>query len=332
MLYKNYESYLLRVFTPITSQRSALMGLAMLAVFLTHAPSVELGFIPIGVIGFICQYGSWGVDVFLFLSAVGLCYSLQKNNLKTFYKNRIVRILPVWLIVLLAVHLAGVMVSYKMPDINFNYPQDLIDCISWYSGLGFFFDTCHYEWYIPSLLLFYFISPFLFRLSIRNNYLLIACCLIFVIISKYYALFPHLDLMVMRLPVFCLGFVFYKEYQEGSMMRFLLAECFYLMLACILCVKELCSATIVFGFLIPIILMVISHLFNILSIIPAFLTVLGSISLEFYLIHLYRRPQFLISFWVDNSNWQVVLSFILCFCLAYILHKSINYILKRCLY
>ena len=38
-------------------------------------------------ISIVLQTGNMGVDVFLFLSAIGLSYSVEKNNLSTFYKK-----------------------------------------------------------------------------------------------------------------------------------------------------------------------------------------------------------------------------------------------------
>ena len=323
---KSISNLILKAFSAITTQRSALMGLAMLAVFLTHAPSLKLGYVPTGIIGIICHYGYWGVDVFIFLSAFGLCYSLQKNNLNLYYKNRLKRILPTWLLVLIGVHIIGLLLSSRFPDMDFNYPKNFVECISWYSGLGYFFGTCHYEWYVPSLLLLYCISPLLFRSTRRIIYFLIISSIIFCAINNYCNLFPHIKSLIDRLPVFCIGFIFYKEYNGGNIIRFLVILVFLFIFTFILVKANLISTTIIFGCMVPIILMIISLLFSKMNLIPWVLNILGSISLEYYLIHLYRRPQFLMSLWIDNSNLQVVLSFILCFVCAYFLHHLISYI------
>ena len=85
----------------ISNSRSFLFGIATLMILFFHS-TIE---IPssnwfLKIIGFIKQFGNTGVDIFLFLSAVGLYFSLKKDsNVKKFYIKRIVRILPALLLV-----------------------------------------------------------------------------------------------------------------------------------------------------------------------------------------------------------------------------------------
>lgn len=323
---KNLKEY----FSHITFQRSALMGLAMIAVFLTHAPSETLGFLPTGFVGIIADYGFWGVDVFLFLSAFGLCHSLQKNDIKTFFRNRFIRILPLWLIVLLSIHVLGAFLTSTMPGLDFVYPNTFIDCIYWYTGLGFYLNTCSYEWYIPSLLLLYFISPLIYKISRYTLYIVIPISIVIYTLNHYYG-FQHLDILFERIPVFLLGFLYFKEYKEGKLLRFLLAELIFLLIILPSIYFGICTSTILFGILSPVILMTVSNILSKKFIKPISfcLAFVGSISLEFYLIHLYRRPQFLLSIFIDNSNLQVLFAFILCLILSYILHIIMEKVLAK---
>lgn len=80
----------LNSFFLVTSQyRSAIMGLSMLSIMLLHQ-----WFINVFPFNFFHVFGNWGVDVFLFLSGMGLVNSLEKNTLKEFYRRRFIRILP----------------------------------------------------------------------------------------------------------------------------------------------------------------------------------------------------------------------------------------------
>lgn len=318
------------LFSSVSSQRTALMGLAMIAVFLTHALSPKLGFIPTGFVGQIARYGYWGVDVFLFLSAFGLCHSLSKNDIKTFFRNRFVRILPLWLIVLACIHVIGVIVSSKMPELDFTYPKNLLDSFFWYSGLGFFLNTCCYEWYIPSLLFLYFISPLIFRCSRKCLYVLIPVIIMVYMLNHYCGFAQHLNILLQRLPVFFLGFLYFKENQEFRLLRFLEYEFLIVILALILVSCKLCSPTVLFGMLLPIVLMLLSNIlsYRYIKFFSCCLAFVGSVSLEFYLIHLYRRPQYLFSFIVDDSNLQVFFAFVLCLVLSYILQIVVAYILR----
>lgn len=49
-------------------------------------------------------YKGWlGVDIFLFLSAYGLCHSYEKNSLEIYYLNRFKRIVPIYIFFFLIV-------------------------------------------------------------------------------------------------------------------------------------------------------------------------------------------------------------------------------------
>ena len=72
---KIVETLSKELFVHIGKYRSALMGFSMILVFLFHARSEKLGFMPTGLFGAVCKNGYLCVDVFLFLSAFGLCFS-----------------------------------------------------------------------------------------------------------------------------------------------------------------------------------------------------------------------------------------------------------------
>ena len=260
----------------------------------------------------------------------GLSHSLGKNDLKTYFRNRFVRILPLWLLVLVIIHIAGVLVAARMPELDFVYPKTFLDSIYWYTGLGFFLNTCCYEWYIPSLLLLYLISPYIYRCSRYTLYVLIPMCAIIYVLNHFFG-FQHLDILLERLSVFCLGFLYYKENKAGKLIRFLYAEFIIILMIFPLVYYRFCSSTILFGMLLPVILMLVANILSLkyIKIITFGLAFVGGVSLELYLIHLYRRPQYLLSLFIDNSNLQVILAFILCLVLSYILHVLIDKILAK---
>ena len=307
------------------------MGLAMIFVFLSHAQSETLGFMPTGIKGEICKYGFLGVDVFIFLSAYGLCFSLARNDLKTYFLNRIERILPTWFLVLTLVHIAGIFVSHFIPSMNFTYPRTILDCLWWYTGLGFFFNTCSYEWYVPTILLFYTFAPALFKMS-RNSLLILAVLIMGIVVTfENIEITPsHLHIMIERLPVFILGFAYYKFEKGGFLNRFL-TICLILAIVLIFAVVLFCDisivpTTILFAPCCPLLILLISFLLRLIqSVCPCkFLSFIGSISLEFYLIHLYRRPQFLVSLLTDNCYIQLILAFVLCTAASYIIHRTMQ--------
>lgn len=80
----------------LSKYRGFLMGFAILWVMYFHIPlkfATEIGW-------FTHRIGFYGVDIFLFLSGLGVYFSLMKRpNVLRFYKARLVRILPAYVIV-----------------------------------------------------------------------------------------------------------------------------------------------------------------------------------------------------------------------------------------
>lgn len=91
--------------TTLRDTRSMMMGIAILMVILYHAVCSNL---PMGLLTIPATYGLIGVDIFLFLSAYGLCYSLQNKNLREFYGRRFMRILPAYVIIVFSMLIISV--------------------------------------------------------------------------------------------------------------------------------------------------------------------------------------------------------------------------------
>ena len=83
----------------ILANRPLLMGVAMIMVIVYHFFCWVYN--PIGPF----NIGYVGVDIFLFLSGLGLSNSYKKNSITQFYKNRIKRIYPIYLISVLTTYL-----------------------------------------------------------------------------------------------------------------------------------------------------------------------------------------------------------------------------------
>lgn len=85
----------------ISKKRGELMGIATFFIILCHAPA-HIPTMP-SLLSDILGKFSYGVDVFLFLSGVGLCFSFSKVSTSTdlllWYKKRFLRILLPCLIV-----------------------------------------------------------------------------------------------------------------------------------------------------------------------------------------------------------------------------------------
>lgn len=109
-------------FKSFSTYRDALMGVAMVSVFFFHCGD---GWAP-DFITAITSRGYMGVAVFIFLSAIGLSYSMEKNgNIMAFYKRRIFRIFPTYWLIMTCVYLfVAILTSVGlMPSDYYRYPH-----------------------------------------------------------------------------------------------------------------------------------------------------------------------------------------------------------------
>ena len=134
----------------ISEYRNALMGAAILWVMCHHSGF----FFPYHVLNRFCELGYAGVDIFMFLSGLGVYVSLNKNpDTASFYKRRIERILPAYLPVLLIWLIA-------------NWPQGETAIIPGFvignlTGIAYWLNMQYFNWYIVALPTYYFLAPLL---------------------------------------------------------------------------------------------------------------------------------------------------------------------------
>lgn len=177
------------------------MGLAIFWIFFYHTG------VDIPVLRELFALGWMGVDIFFFVSGFGLCASLSKGgSVGSFFKRRFFRIIPTWWIVLAAMAIVGMLWSLK------GFPKSPSDLFFWFTGLGWWSANCNFEWYIPTLLVFYLFSPLLARMKLKPLCISTAVS-IFVAILLGRGMLHILDHMYMsysRVPIFIFGFVVYK--------------------------------------------------------------------------------------------------------------------------
>lgn len=226
-----------RLFNPsiFIQYRSVLMGWSIIWIFIFHSKNVG-----IPVYDEIRQVGWAGVDIF-FLSALGLSFSLEKNSdILDFLKRRARRIFPTWLTVLFCVHIFGLICNKYLPSLPFNAPHTILQCICWYTGVGFFISDfvseprCfYYEWYVPSLLFFYVITPYLYRQKTKFLVFVFFATIIITYLLSYFRLLPNLQMFYLRFPAFIMGIFVYRMIKsEWKYYPQVLCCCFILGLIC----------------------------------------------------------------------------------------------------
>ena len=131
-------------YSDISTYRSELMGWAIIWIMMLH-----FTFNQIKPLGFIAQYGFAGVEIFLFVSGFGLYFSLDNDNSTIcFYKKRLIRIFPTY-------YLIGFFASL------FIFHDNIPTYLFRYTTIGFWTRSPYWEWYIPSLVILYIMSPFI---------------------------------------------------------------------------------------------------------------------------------------------------------------------------
>lgn len=178
--------------------RTAIMGLSMLSIMLFHQY-----FVSAFPFNFFHVFGFWGVDIFLFLSGMGLVNSLEKNSTLHFYKRRLLRLVPSCLI-------CGAVKYFIF--ISFT---DFFSVLKTGLNLGMFSIASMDLWFIHTIFLFYLITPVLYYLL--NEYPVItSLCIILVFFINGLTIRPMigfdwlsplgvLSWSIERLPVFATG-------------------------------------------------------------------------------------------------------------------------------
>lgn len=184
----------------ISKYRTQLMGTAMIWIMLFHTKIS----ITIPIITSIKSIGYAGVDVFVFLSGIGIYYSWQKEpSYKHFYQKRILRILPSYISLAILFAVIGI--------IFYNYKiSSLIWSISSLAYIFEIFDPLITNWYIPFILFLYLITPPFFSIFSKNIVkgfwvIIIITLITYCLINLYYSQYIYLLLMISRIPIYFLG-------------------------------------------------------------------------------------------------------------------------------
>ncbi len=144
--------------TSISKYRSHLMGIGMMGVIALHSRKLMGHYIL--PLNFITRMGNMGVDIFLFVSGIGMVYSLSRDpSVWNFYKRRARRIyleampwIAAYCVILLIIGRFGIL------DV-------LMTCL----GVSNLVRNRGFNWYISFILLFYLITPPLYRLLRRRK-------------------------------------------------------------------------------------------------------------------------------------------------------------------
>lgn len=250
----------------INGNRAYLMGIAMIFVVIYHAFCWIYN--PIGHL----NVGYCGVDIFLFLSGMGLSYSFEKNDIKTFYKNRFWRIYPLYFI--------AVSIAYALCHDRWNFTTYVANLTT----AGYYLNggVSSFDWYINALVTLYICFPLFYYYS-KTRY--VGLSLLTIAVFIYGVIYYHhisywYDCLISRLPIFLYGVMFPKCYKSSNVVALIGLAVF---IPCrIFSSKSLTTSFLV----IPMIIFFLGIMTLIPKIIKGAIEFCGKYSLEIYLANI----------------------------------------------
>ncbi|MDD5861196.1 MAG: acyltransferase [Prevotella sp.] len=314
----------------ISRFRGELMGIAMVFIILFHI-DLARNDLFFGL----RRMGNIGVDMFLFLSGIGLWFSWVKTpSYKHFYRRRLLRIYPAWLIIALLyyvpIYIRGSHSVWSLIDtigeVLFNWEFWLRDELTF--------------WYIPAIMVLYLFAPPYMELVRRHPIyrwlpvVMIMWCILVQYVTPIHAVVGHLEIFWSRVPIFFIGInmgemVRQKQTMDGASIWMIILMFLMSLLSSIFLEQRLHGLFPLYVermLYIPLTITTILLLNRVFRRLPdkinyAFRFV-GSLSLEAYLIHLH----FVLT-WLPG-NWSYWPTFFGCIALtlplAWILHKIVS--------
>jgi peptidoglycan/LPS O-acetylase OafA/YrhL len=278
----------------ISLYRKPMMGVAILLIMLYHTHMDDLYFMY-----YVKNCGNVGVDIFLFLSGIGLWYSWQKTpSLRQFFSRRFGRVFPEFFVIACIFYLC---------DYNSDAPKDSHNMIELIGNITinwcFWSNGSRTFWFIPAIMAMYLFAPAYMNLIRKNPSMrwIPVLIILFDIFVQYnidvrHAI-GHLEIFINRIPIFLIGMNCGKSVKENTQIP---ANTFWLILAVFLTsISVLVTSAMDISGRYPILLIrliniplsitIIFILIRILKFTPQrfinFISFLGGISLEIYLVH-----------------------------------------------
>ena len=185
--------------TNISRYRGELMGMAMIFIILFHV-SLPQNDMFYGL----RRMGNIGVDMFFFLSGIGLWFSWTKNpTYKHFFKRRYLRIYPTWLIMACL---------YYIPHFNGGGIKAWIDLIGDITiNWDFWLHDELTFWYIPATMMLYTFAPAYMELIKKHPIyrwlpvVMIMWCVLVQYVTPIHNVFGHIEIFWSRVPIFFIG-------------------------------------------------------------------------------------------------------------------------------
>ncbi|MBE5942080.1 MAG: acyltransferase [Lachnospiraceae bacterium] len=319
-----------------SAYRSEIMGVSIIGILFCHLAECQLMHgVEVSILAKLLVQGTAFVDVFMIVSGIGLYYSfLGDNNLVRFYKKRLLRLIPTYLVIAFPYWIwrdiiaNGLGIDEVLKDIFFY--SLIVDGVSRF-------------WFVFAILIFYIIFPLIFAfINVknrgRNTLIAILCSVIGSMILMYCIpeVYTNLKIMIDRIPAFVLGVYLGKKVYDNSKVR--MKELITIILMCLVTqfIARCDGIEFVYSFiryytntiLAVILLVVIACVLKLLKCIVLEKTLewFGSITMELYIFHSLIKNIF---DYPTSTIMYVLVAVLLPIPCAYLSHVCINRLLKK---
>ena len=177
------------------------MGLAAIMIIVCHIRGIDNSSIPL--LEKILWFGNYGVELLLFVSGIGMYYSLTKTNtnLDQWYKRRYIRITVPFILIAISIYPLRVIL---------NIPVSFSDFFLYITTLEFWI---HHRgaWYVAMLFPLYFLTPYIvktintYKARVLTISVLIILLFGFSYIPSENEIIRNIQFVTIRVPIFILG-------------------------------------------------------------------------------------------------------------------------------
>ncbi len=195
--------------------RNEIFGIAAIWILFFHIHNYVGGssFLPLKMIFRVVSKGNMGVDIFLFLSAIGIYASAQKNSVSDFYANRIKRVLIPYLIM---------STLYFVWYNFFEASRGIWGFLGDVTTVNFWLLPDYPVWYVAFIIIAYALFPLIYKLDVKTKHISTVCLIVVSVIGEYLLyvsdswLFDNAERAFSRIPVFLFGVLLAPRILKGN--------------------------------------------------------------------------------------------------------------------
>ena len=314
----------------ISDYRSILMGVAMLSIMLSHQRFVHC--FPFNVFE---AFGHWGVDIFLFLSGMGMVRSLESHSIRQFYGRRFLRLIPLCVFCGTLKYIAYLIVGEPIENLKVGL------------NLGVWSIFSLDLWFIHSIIIYYLLTPFYYWLL--KNYPLFTMLVVYVLSIVFQLFFSQqvgfnwlnpIGIMlytIERMPVFLIGMLVTMYYDRITRKTFIYSGICLFVVVCIAVLFKLGTIPSIMNvWIYPLlslgILTLVASLMSVFMMTHKYvingLNYVGKHSLEIYLVHEFIFGTFLLTTYTRYNHFLLLIFvFVLSFAIAELCRRCVDRIM-----